>query len=133
MIKKFKYKYIAVITSVYDGDGSYNCTVDMGMKLYLEKQVRLYGVDTPELRGNQKIAGRKVRDFVRECILEKEVILHTQKDKSGKYGRLLASIKFDDGKDLAKLLLKKGYAKAYLGGKKELWTKEELDFIINAK
>jgi len=43
--------------------------VDMGMKLYIEKQVRLYGVDTPELRGKQKVAGRKVRDFVRKCIV----------------------------------------------------------------
>jgi len=131
MIKKFKYKYLAQITSVYDGDGSYECTIDMGMKLYLEKQVRLYGVDTPELRGKQKIAGRKVRDFVRECILDKAVVLHTKKDKSGKYGRLLASIKFDDGKDLATILLDKGYAKVYLGGKKEPWTKEELSFILN--
>lgn len=131
MIKKFKYKYLAKITSVYDGDGAFDCTIDMGMKLYLKKQVRLYGVDTPELRGKQKIAGRKVRDFVREYILDKNVVLHTKKDKSGKYGRLLASIKLDDGKDLATILLDKGYAKVYLGGKKEPWTEEELAFILN--
>ena len=131
MIKKFKYKYIARVTSVYDGDGAYNATIDMGMKLYIEKQVRLYAVDTPELRGKQKVAGRKVRDFVRKCILDKEVVLYTQKDKSGKYGRLLASIKFDDGKDLAKLLIKKGYAKEYFGEKKKPWTQKELDFIID--
>ena len=103
----------------------------MGMKLYIEKQVRLYGVDTPELRGKQKVAGRKVRDFVRKCILDKEVVLYTQRDKSGKYGRLLANIKFDNGIDLAKLLIKKGYAKAYFGNKKEPWTQKELDFIID--
>ena len=130
MITKFKYKYLATITSVYDGDGAYECNIDMGMKLYLKKQVRLYGVDTPELKGKQKIAGRKVRDFVRACILDKDVILYTKKDKSGKYGRLLADIKFDDNRDLSELLLQKGYAKVYLGGKKEPWTKEELDFIV---
>jgi len=131
MIKKFKYKYLATVTSVYDGDGAYECTIDMGMKLFVEKQVRLYGIDTPELRGKQKIAGRKVRDFVRECILGKEVVLHTKRDKSGKYGRLLAIIKFDTNKDLAKVLMKKGYAKEYLGGKKEPWSNKELEFILN--
>ena len=100
------------------------------MKIYMDKQVRLYGVDTPELRGKQKLAGRKVRDFVRASILDKEVILYTHRDKSGKYGRLLADIKFDNKKDLSKLLIKKGYAKAYFGGKKEPWTQEELDFIL---
>lgn len=130
MIIKFKYKYLAEVKSVYDGDGAYDCIIDMGMKMYVDKQVRLFGVDTPELRGKQKEAGRKVRDFVRECILGKKVVLHTQKDKSGKYGRLLANIKFDDNKDLSKLLLKKGYAKKYLGGKKEPWTQKELAFIL---
>ena len=130
MIKKFKYKYIAKVNSVYDGDGAFDCTIDMGMKLYLEKQVRLYGVDTQELRGIQKEAGRKVRDFVRERILGQEVVLYTKKDKSGKYGRLLASIKFDNKIDLANLLIKKGYAKSYLGGKKEPWIQSELDFIL---
>ena len=130
MEKKFKYKYLAKITSVYDGDGSYDSVIDLGMRMYMQKQVRLYGVDTPELRGNHKEAGRKVRDFVRELILDKEVILYTQRDKSGKYGRLLASIKFDNKIDLAKLLLEKGYAKEYLGGKKEGWSREELDYIL---
>ena len=130
MEKKFKYKYLAKITSVYDGDGSYDSVIDLGMKMYMQKQVRLYGVDTPELRGNHKEAGRKVRDFVRELILDKEVILYTQRDKSGKYGRLLADIKLSDGTDLSKLLLDKKYAKVYLGGKKELWTQDELDAIL---
>jgi len=131
MIQEFQFKYLAQVCSVYDGDGVYDCRIDMGMKFFVEKQVRLYGVDTPELRGDQKIAGRVVRDFVRECILDKQVILYTQKDKSGKYGRLLADVKFDNGKDLATLLLEKGYAKEYFGGKKEPWTQEELDFIIS--
>ena len=131
MINKFKYKYLATVTSVYDGDGAYDCTIDMGMKIFIEKKVRLYGVDTPELRGNQKEAGRKVRDLVRKKILNKEVVLYTQKDKSGKYGRLLASIKLKNGKDLATVLIEKGYAKSYFGGKKELWSESDLLHIIN--
>ena len=132
-IKKFKYKYIAKITSVYDGDGAYDSVIDMGMKLYIERKVRLYGIDTPELKGKEKDAGKKVRNFVRELILNKNVVLYTKKDKSGKYGRLLASIKLENGTDLAELLIAKKYAKLYLGGKKKKWTQSELHTIITSE
>ena len=131
------YTYDARVTSVYDGDGKFGMTlkvqVDIGMKEVLSVErpmsVRLFGVDTPEIRGGNKRAGIIVRDFVRALILNKNVIIHTHKDKTGKYGRLLASVIIDDV-DLAQLLLDKGYAKAYHGEKKEEWSMSEIDHIL---
>lgn len=124
------YEYRANIESVYDGDGSFNSTVDLGLGISVSKKIRVYGIDTPEMRGDQYDAGKIVRDFVRELILGKDVVIKTKKDKTGKYGRLLANISID-GNDLGAILLDHGFAKEYFGGTKEEWSKEDLDNILN--
>jgi len=126
------YTYKATVLSVYDGDGSFDVLVDMGMNLTRRKSVRLYAVDTPEIRGAQKHAGVVVRDYVRKLMLDKEVLLTTKKDKTGKYGRLLADIDIG-GLDLGELLVSQGYAKPYFGGKKQPWAEEELNNILSNK
>ncbi|MAP79937.1 MAG: nuclease [Aequorivita sp.] len=74
---------------------------------------RLYGIDTPELRGEEREEGLKVRDIVREMILDKDVIINSYKDKQEKYGRYLANIIIDDI-DLNVWLVENGHAKEYL-------------------
>lgn len=123
------YEYRAKILSVYDGDGSFDAEIDMGMNLKQRKSIRVYGIDTPEMRGEHHDAGVIVRDFVRDLILGKQVIIKTKQDKTGKYGRLLADV-FIDHINLSELLIEKEYAKPYLGGKKEEWLTEELNKII---
>ena len=76
-------------------------------------KLRLYGIDTPELRGSEREEGLKVRDILREMILDQEVIINTYKDKQGKYGRYLANI-FLNGIDINEWLLDNGHAKPYL-------------------
>ena len=75
------------------------------------------GIDTLELRGDEREKGLKVRDFVRNLILNKKIIVRTIDDKKGKYGRLLAVILVKvDGKEinLNELLVKKGLAVEYM-------------------
>jgi len=124
------YEYNAKILKVYDGDGVFHANVDMGMNLFQRKEIRLYGYDAPEMRGNHYDAGVIVRDYVRSLILDKDVVIITKKDKSGKYGRLLADI-IINGVDLGKHLFEKKYVKIYNGGKKEIWTNENLNDIIS--
>ena len=119
------YRYRTYIHSVYDGDSITDAELDLGMNISIRRPIRLYGVDTPELRKEQLEAGRVVRDFVRDLILDKWVIIKTFKDEEGKYGRLLADIDIE-GMMLSDILLEKGYAKVYFGGTKEKWTNEEL-------
>lgn len=135
--KVSNYRYNAHIKSVYDGDGTFHVDMiikyDIGMKIVntieLSKEVRIYGIDTPEIKGSQRRAGIIVRDFVRELILGKDVIIETHKDKSGKYGRLLIDLYIND-ELLSDILLDKGYAKPYTGGTKDEWSIEEIDYII---
>lgn len=117
------YEYKGTIVSVYDAD---TCTVllDLGFNTFRKERVRLYGIDTPELRTRnkkEKEAGYFARDFVRELILDKEVTIKTYKDKKGKFGRYLVEIILDNKKNLNKLLIKKSLAKEYFGGKKVLF------------
>ncbi|AUC83578.1 thermonuclease family protein [Lacinutrix sp. Bg11-31] len=106
------YNYKAKIIAVYDGD-TVTAVVDLGFLHSQEMKLRLFGIDTPEMRGAEKIEGKKVRDIVREMILDKEVEIHSYKDKQGKYGRYLATILID-GLDLNKWLVDNGHAKVYL-------------------
>ena len=71
--------------------------------------MRLYGIDAPEVRGNEREEGLKSRDFLRGLLLGQHVVIQTYKDKKGKYGRWLCKVWFD-GVDVNDLLVKKGYA-----------------------
>jgi micrococcal nuclease len=107
-----KYVYRAKIVSVYDGD-TMTAIVDLGFKATLEMKLRLLYIDTPELRGDELEEGRRVRDLVREMVLGKDVIIRTEKDRSGKYGRYLAEVFIDDI-NLNMFLLENGHAKPYI-------------------
>jgi len=107
------YQYKAKIIDVYDGD-TVTALVDLGFLSFREMKLRLYGIDTPELRGVEKVEGKKVRDIVRGMILDKEVTINSFKDKQGKYGRYLATIVLEDGLNVNQWLVENGYAKPYL-------------------
>lgn len=108
------YHYKAIVVDVYDGD---TCTVDidLGLNSWIRgEKVRLYRINTPELRGNERPEGIISRDFLRKMILGKEVFIETVKDKKGKYGRYLADIWLKDENDswvnINDLLVQQGYA-----------------------
>jgi len=90
-----RYQYKARCVAVYDGD-TITCDIDLGFGVWLRKQkIRLYGINTPELRGGTaktKAAGRAARDRVKELILDRDIELITFKDKKGKYGRWIAEV-----------------------------------------
>ena len=90
------YSYKAFVTGVYDGD---SITVDIDLGFFMKmcnQKIRLYGIDTPEIRGEERPDGLVARNRLRELILNKEVIIKTYKDKAGKYGRWLGTIYLND-------------------------------------
>lgn len=126
MNKKSKlYNYEAYVKDVYDGD---TITVDifLGFNVALSNiKVRLVGIDTPEIRTkdkDEKEKGLATRDWLRERILGKKVLLHTK--ERGKFGRWLGMIwELDQDKPLFensynKQLISEGLAKEYWGGKR---------------
>jgi micrococcal nuclease len=91
------FEYRATVTAVYDAD-TITVSVDLGFRCWLKKiKIRLYGIDAPEMRGVERPEGIVSRDWLRERILNKQVVLKTYKDKTGKYGRWLARIYIDEG------------------------------------
>jgi len=92
-MRERRYHYSAIVTDVYDGD-TITVDVDLGFGVWLKDQkVRLYGIDTPEVRGPERIRGLVVRDWLRDLILDKVILLQTIKRESkGKYGRWLGVV-----------------------------------------
>lgn len=99
--------------AVYDGDTLW-LTVDLGFGIvYALGPCRLYGIDTPELRGEEKEQGEKVRDYVREVLdrpENKRFLIRTEQDEKGKYGRYLVTIILPDGTNLNQDLVERGFA-----------------------
>ena len=86
------YYYIAEVVSVYDGD-TCTCVVDLGFKTSVWIKVWVVGIDTPDVRTRdkkEKEKGLATRDWLRERILGKKVLLHTK--ERGKLGRWLGMI-----------------------------------------
>ena len=106
------YQYKAKVIDVYDGD-TVTAMVDLGFYHFQQMKFRLYGIDTPEIRGEGREKGLVVRDIVRAMILDKEVTINSYKDKQEKYGRYLANI-IIDGVDLNQWLVQNGHAKEYM-------------------
>jgi len=112
------YWYKAVVIRVVDGD-TLKLEFDMGLASYRRLNIRLKGVDTPEIFGVDKESheyakGMRAKKFVEDRLADKTVWVHTYKDKTGKYGRYLGDVFFqdEDGKhvSISKLLLEDGLA-----------------------
>ncbi len=103
------YTYRAVVTSVYDGD-TVTADVDLGFRVWIRSEkLRLARIDAPEVRGPERPLGLISRDWLREKLLGKEVIIKTFKDKRGKYGRYLVDI-FLQGRNINDWLVEEGLA-----------------------
>jgi micrococcal nuclease len=117
------------VIKVYDAD-----TITIASKLPYEAspiyrlQVRLNGIDTPEMKGKgvsdeEKEWAKIARDFVANLVLNKFVRLENIQGE--KYGRILADVYIGDV-HLNELLLKERYAVKYDGGTKKKpisWSK----------
>lgn len=111
------YTYRARLVSIYDGDTS-RFDIDLGFGVWMHNQsVRFYGIDTPEIRGEERREGLKAKAFVEgELTPDTKIILQTVKDKSGKYGRWLAAVWYlKDGEwiNLNESLIDHQYADRY--------------------
>ena len=106
------YEYRAFVRKVYDGD-TITVDIDLGFDVVLMAQkIRLVRINAPEVLGDQREAGLKSRDALREKICNKWVKIKTQKGKKGKYGRWLGEVWIDDT-CVNDWLIKEGHAVEY--------------------
>lgn len=111
------FTYKAICVKVYDGD-TITVNIDLGFgTTFSDQKLRLFGIDTPEIKGESKASGIIAKDRIRSLILDKEIIVKTHKDKKEKYGRYLADVFFQEGEEwihLNELLVKENLAIRYM-------------------
>lgn len=121
MSKKSLYHYRAKVDRVVDGD-TIDVTLDLGFDLHLQARVRFVGINAPESRTRDLVekqkgleAKRFVEDWIGNC---DAVIIQTQLDKKGKFGRILGNILNTEGASLNDEMIALGHATPYDGGKR---------------
>jgi micrococcal nuclease len=94
----------AELVKIVDGD-TLRLDIDLGYTIRCRRDVRLLGVDTPEVRGPEREAGKYVKRKVEEFFQGyTELIVHSLNFSTGKYGRNLCEI-WVSGNSLNRYLL----------------------------
>ncbi len=119
----FEQRVPARVTRVLDGD-TVKVEARVWPGLIAQTNVRVRGVDTPEIRRPkcgeyERRRGLAARDFVRGVIGEQVWLVNVTHGKFGR--RVVASVLLADGRDLATLLLATGHALPYRGGRRPKW------------
>ncbi len=117
------YTYNAIVTRVVDGD-TVDVDIDLGFGIWKKNErIRLVGVDTPEKRTRnllEKQFGYIATGIVEEfCPVGEAILVETQLDDKGKFGRVLGEI-FAGGINVNQFLIENHYAVAYEGQSKTL-------------
>jgi micrococcal nuclease len=103
------YHYRAVITELYDGD-TVTADVDLGVSVWLRgERLRLARIDAPNVRGDEKESGLAAREFLRDLVLDRSLIVQTIRDGKGKFGRYIAEL-WLDGENVNDRLVAEGHA-----------------------
>jgi len=122
------YEYSCRINRVIDGD-SVDVCIDLGFDISFTSSVRLYGIDTPESRTrdlDEKKCGLLAKKFLEESVKNgKNIIIRTQKDEKGKFGRVLGSL-IIDGTNINHKMIEENLAVAYYGQSKDSIAKGHL-------
>ena len=102
------YRYRASVNRVIDGDTYYLC-IDVGFRAQVTLPIRLRGVDSPEVRGDQKAAGEAAKAAAEAFLGAASVIVvETYKDAQS-FARWIADV-YVDGESLADKMVAAGFA-----------------------
>ena len=88
------YEYNISDIRVIDGD-TVEATIHLGFNIDMRRKIRLLDLDTWEVRGPNKELGLKAKEYLKSLLENKEVILLSERDKKGKYGRILGTLLTD--------------------------------------
>lgn len=109
------YWYRAELVRVIDGD-TIVVDLDKGFGDWSkDKHVRFYGIDAPEMHGDSREAGEASRQRLIELLPSAGgiVALHTHKDRTDSWERILADVYTMDGRNVNQVLLDEGYAEPW--------------------
>ena len=120
------YEYRCKIVKIIDGD-TVDVDIDLGFGVWMHKErIRLYGIATPESRTrdlDEKKYGLIAKGWIEKFMpVGSMQTLITQKDKSGKFGRILGKFRVNDGHYdiiLNDWMISNHHAVAYYGQSKQ--------------
>lgn len=122
----------------YDGD-TFNLLLDLGFRITAVKRCRIFGIDTPELKGGSEetraaalLAKQAAEDFVRDTLGNGGTgAVFVSMGRVGKYGRHLGDIKREvDGELLSHFLMREKFAVPYSGqGKESVTALHQANFL----
>ena len=85
----YTYRVVQVL-HIVDGD-TVDVLIDVGFHTYITKRLRFLGVDTWEVRGEERERGLIAKARLAELLADADrIYVQTVMDATGKYGRLLA-------------------------------------------
>ena len=114
------FEYKAHLLRVVDGD-TLDCRIDLGFSVFVQKRVRLMGIDTWESRTKdleEKKKGLAAKARLIELLQADEGEFTLLSYGVGKFGRVLGEIEVTAG-NVCDILQEEGHAYAYFGGNKE--------------
>lgn len=125
MTNFYPYIYrIKEVQKVIDGD-TIDCIIDLGFDIYLNKRIRLAGIDTPESRTSddkEKKFGLESKEWLIQKLKNaQDIVIKTElPDSTEKYGRIIGWL-FIGNQSLSinEEMIMSGYAWTYNGGTKK--------------
>ncbi|MFV0349396.1 MAG: thermonuclease family protein [Halodesulfovibrio sp.] len=108
----------AVVMRIVDGDTIIVDIPDLPPVIGKNIGIRISGCDTPELhdkRPEMRALAMQAKSFVTSLLHGRKIRL--KNIKRGKYFRLIADVEIEES-SLSRLLIDKGFARPYSGGKK---------------
>lgn len=116
------YEYRCKVLRIVDGD-TVDVDIDLGFGIWMHRErIRVIGIDTPESRTRdltEKAFGLAAKEFVKSLMpIGSMQIIKTQKDKTGKFGRVLGDFIIED-KLLTEHMIENYHAVPYHGENKD--------------
>ena len=110
------------VLRIVDGD-TVDVDIDLGFGIWMHRErIRVMGIDTPESRTRdltEKAFGLAAKEFVKSLMpIGSMQIIKTQKDKTGKFGRVLGDFIIED-KLLTEHMIENYHAVPYHGENKD--------------
>ena len=117
----------AVVKYIVDGD-TFSAGVKLEDETMVSVRVRIRNVDTPELHGecvDEIVAANVAKNRLAE-MLPVGTVVELGNIKDDKYlGRIDATVRDSRGHDVGRALIREGHGRAYSGGKRATWCKNQ--------
>lgn len=114
------YEYRCVVAAVVDAD-TIDAVVDLGFHVAVSTRLRLDGIDAPERYTEE---GKTATAYLVSLLSAPSgggwlpLTARTRKDRTEKFGRMLAVLILPDGTDVNAEMVRAGHARPYDGGRR---------------